>query len=249
MGKYTKRSPKFFENIRVVNEIKERKCSQCGEWKPETTEYFYLVNKSKPEKGFKSECKKCTVKNSMKYRKEHPDKKFINDKNYSETQAGRESKRKSFKKRYDEGVIQVWIDNNPDKMQKYAQDRQHKNHKITQEEWNACKTYFNNSCAYCGLPKDEHFILRKGEIVNYDLHKEHVDDDGDSDLSNCVPSCQSCNSQKWKFALDEWYNSNNPNYTEERFNKIMNWINKDYKLYIEPPKQKRNYNKKQKLES
>lgn len=246
MGKYTKRSPKFFENIREVNGVKERKCSQCGEWKPETIEYFYLVNKSKPEKGFKAECKKCTVKGSMKYRKEHPDKKYINDKKYSETPAGRESKRKSFKKRYQDGTIQIWIDNNPDKMKKYIQDRRHKNHNITDSEWENCKKYFNYTCAYCGLPLSEHYYTRKGVTKLGDFHKEHFDHEGKNDLSNCLPSCGSCNDQKWKFPFNVWYNKNNERYSQKRYEKIIKWINEDHKLYIEPTKPKRKYSKKQK---
>jgi len=42
LGKYTKRSPKFFKNIREVDGIKERKCSNCQEWFPETIEYYYM---------------------------------------------------------------------------------------------------------------------------------------------------------------------------------------------------------------
>ena len=55
LGKYTKSSPKFFENIREINGIKERRCSNCQEWFPETTEYLYMINKKKPEKGFQAE--------------------------------------------------------------------------------------------------------------------------------------------------------------------------------------------------
>jgi len=43
-------------NTRINDEgIKEKQCTKCGEWFPETTEYFYMRNKSKPEKGYKSE--------------------------------------------------------------------------------------------------------------------------------------------------------------------------------------------------
>ena len=73
MGKYTKRSHKFFENIREVDGIKERRCSNCQEWFTETTEYFYMRNKSKPEKGFNPECKKCSSKRSRKWAINHWD--------------------------------------------------------------------------------------------------------------------------------------------------------------------------------
>jgi len=39
------------------NGVVERKCSKCQEWKEEKNN-FYMMNKSKPEKGFHSKCKK-----------------------------------------------------------------------------------------------------------------------------------------------------------------------------------------------
>ena len=44
----------------------EKKCSMCGEWKPETDEYFY---KTKKTGQFRDECKVCTAP-FQKYRVE-----------------------------------------------------------------------------------------------------------------------------------------------------------------------------------
>lgn len=65
----------------------------------------------------------------------------------------------------------------------------------------------------------------------YDLHKEHVEDEGANDLSNCVPSCGNCNSQKWKYDFKEWYKSQEF-YDERRYNLIITWIGEDFKKYI-----------------
>jgi len=46
--------------------ITEKKCSMCGEWKPETGEYFY---KTKKTGQFRDECKVCTAP-FQKYRVE-----------------------------------------------------------------------------------------------------------------------------------------------------------------------------------
>ena len=46
--------------------IMEKKCSMCGEWKPETDEYFY---KTKKTGQFRDECKVCTAP-FQKYRVE-----------------------------------------------------------------------------------------------------------------------------------------------------------------------------------
>ena len=117
---------------------------------------------------------------------------------------------------------------NPEKVAEYNNKRIIKNHKISSKEWKACKIYFNNSCAYCGKPEE---IQRKQN--EEDFHKEHKDEDGSSDLSNCIPSCTNCNCRKWAFNFDDWYNIDNEFYNEERIHKILKWINEDHKLYIE----------------
>jgi len=53
-----------------------------------------------------------------------------------------------------------------------------------------------------------------------------------NDLSNCVPSCKQCNSQKHTDSLEEWYNEDNIKYSKRRFNRIHKWLDGDYKKYI-----------------
>ena len=72
----------------------------------------------------------------------------------------------------------------------------------------------------------------RGELKNIDLHKEHVDHNGANDLSNCVPACQSCNSSKWEFDFNDWYCPNNPVFTQERYEKIVKWLEEDFLIYI-----------------
>jgi 5-methylcytosine-specific restriction endonuclease McrA len=135
--------------------------------------------------------------------------------------------RKHGKKQRESGYQKEYQQKHPDKMRIYNQNRQHKNHKITKDEWLTCKNYFDNSCCYCGLTYEESKIKYKE-----DLHKEHADHFGANDLSNCIPACKSCNSQKWEHPLDKWYNENNHRFTQERYDKIMTWLNKDYKKFI-----------------
>ncbi|MGD2246079.1 MAG: hypothetical protein PVI11_05985 [Candidatus Aminicenantes bacterium] len=56
----------------------EKKCSMCGEWKPETDEYFYKIKKTGQ---FRDECKVCTAP-FQKYRVES--KKGMNPKEKNE---------------------------------------------------------------------------------------------------------------------------------------------------------------------
>jgi len=125
-----------------------------------------------------------------------------------------------------------WMKDNKDKIHDYNMKHSCKKHQISKEQWKECKDYFNNECAYCGLKQEDHFIHRKGKLINIDLHKEHVVWNDANDLSNCVPSCQTCNSRKHTYALDKWYNKDNPKFTQERYDKIIKWITEDYKKFI-----------------
>ncbi len=100
-------------------------------------------------------------------------------------------------------------------------------HSISNEEWEDCKKYFNYECAYCGLSVKDHYITFNEEERLGDFHKEHVDHEGENDLSNCVPSCKSCNSRKWEHDFNEWYTENNEVYSIERLSKIIKWLEED----------------------
>jgi hypothetical protein len=68
------------------------------------------------------------------------------------------------------------------------------------------------------------------------LHKDHVDHQGYNDLRNAVPACRSCNDSKHTNSLDEWYKQQKF-FDEDKYNKIISWINEGYKEHIEnkPP--------------
>lgn len=128
--------------------------------------------------------------------------------------------------------VKSWVRNNPERAKELAQA--HRKHDITVTEWESCKRYFNFKCAYCGLPIDKHFVLRKGKLIQMDFHKEHVDDNGANDLRNCAPSCQTCNSTKHLKTMDELFESGLiENFTKDKYNIIIRWIIEDYKQYIE----------------
>lgn len=129
-------------------------------------------------------------------------------------------------------LLREWQRNNPEKIKLYRIRREsHKKHEITIDEWENCKNYFNYRCAYCGITVEEHFVTYGGKLKHTDFHKDHVDHNGANDLSNCVPSCKSCNGSKHTASLEEWYLSN-INYKEERYEKVINWLTHDYKDYI-----------------
>jgi hypothetical protein len=227
----------------------ERQCTQCKEWKDEKEE-FYLHNKNKPDKGHCPECKQCSRKRSLKTKWNNIEEvrkkqvivystKLKNDPEF------RKKHRDKATKARNRGYYRDYNKRPEVKKRGYGQKRQKKNHTINKQEWIDCKKYFENKCAYCGLPIEEHVIFRKGKLQNIDLHKEHVVEDGKNNLSNCVPACQICNSSKNIKSLNTWYNAvSNANYTYERYHKIYMWLRYDYKKFIKPKKKKHKYIKK-----
>lgn len=219
-----------------INEkgIVERRCTKCQEWKDENSDNYYYVNKKKLENKFMPECKQCAIKRSSKIQTEnHGRRKQYYDK-FNNKPEIIQIMRNASKKQREDGKQAEWQRKNPDKCRGYSIDRkQHKAHNIPKKQWIFCKGYFGNTCAYCGLPIEEHWITRKGIKKLGDFHKDHFNHEGSNELDNCIPSCGSCNSHKWKFLFEEWYIESNPIYSLVRLNKIINWINKDSKQYID----------------
>lgn len=217
----------------IIISQKQKICSDCNTLK--NLSEFYSQKKYSKKKGhwiyYHPECKECSKKRAIKWEKENPERRKILKKRWDSE--NRESRRKHTQIRRKNGKISEWHQENPDKLKIYRERREKKNHNITEREWLQCKEYFGNSCAYCGLHISEHFNKYRGKLKWTDLHKDHVDDNGANDLSNCAPACKMCNSLKWEFDFNEWYNESNEKYSKDRYDKIMKWLNEDYKLYME----------------
>jgi hypothetical protein len=219
--------------------IKTKICRICDEEKE--LDQFYTQKKHSKTKGdwiyYNPECKECTIKRSRKRQLDNHQEYLAytneNNKKYFSIEENIIKRREFSKRTREKGIYKKWQQNNPEKIKEYSKDKElHRTHKINKNEWENCKNYFNYRCAYCGLPIEQHFIMFKGELILGDFHKEHANHGGNNDLSNCVPSCKSCNAQKNVFPLFEWYSSDNNNFDSERFDKILKWLSEDYKLYI-----------------
>lgn len=205
-----------------------RKCRDCEEVKP-LTEYYSYKRKLKSGKRYtfhKPECKPCAIKINRKWQYDHYEEFKESLRKYNKKPEHKRKKRILEQKRREQGTLREWQRNNRDKVKGYNETRRHKNHSITKDEWELCKEYFDYECAYCGIKED----VAKELYGNY-LHKEHVDHEGLGDLSNCVPSCKVCNASKHIYTLYEWYPMQTF-YVYERYEKIQQWLSKDYKLYI-----------------
>ncbi len=80
------------------------------------------------------------------------------------------------------------------------------------EDWEKCKNYFHNRCAYCGCEGDieqDHFIpLSRG---------------GGYTANNIIPACKKCNSSKQANLFEEWY-IKQQFYSIDRELKIKNYL-------------------------
>lgn len=111
--------------------------------------------------------------------------------------------------------------NNPDKInelkvisenrRRYQKSKLDKS--LTSKEWNECKKFFNNECAYCG---------RKMNNLTQD-HFIPLSKDGEYSKKNIIPSCRSCNSRKNNKDFYEWYKED-IHYSKERLNKIEEYF-------------------------
>lgn len=228
-----RRQKKYSETHKLIAGVDYKICNKCNEWLPSDDEYFYK-NKLNGIDGLYPYCIKCAKKDATKWRLENTERYNEISRNRNKKEVAKETFRRNNERLNNEGYFNEYRRNNKDKLKKYGEKRrQNKKHDITHEEWENCKNHFNYRCSYCGLPVEEHYRLHYGEMKQFDLHKEHVNDNGANDLSNCVPACQSCNSQKHVSTLEGWYNEKNKKFTQERLDKIHKWLEEDYLNYKE----------------
>jgi hypothetical protein len=238
-----RRQKKWNETHKIIEDIDHKKCNKCDKWFPSTTDYFYKNDKNGID-GLFPYCNECAKNEAVNWVESNKDKYKKLKKKYNSKSDSKERNRNRNKRYRDSGRYYEWLEENPEKAKTYQNMRTNKDHQISEKEWLSCKEYFNNCCAYCNLHISEHFVTWKGTLKHTDLHREHVDPNGSIYLENCIPACKDCNTSKWEYKLDEWYREGNPHFTQERYNKILKWINEDYKQYFEGYDIKRNKHKK-----
>jgi len=230
---YRKRSEIDFP---IEYENKYKPCSKCGLEKEFKEFYFkeYINTEGNKTYYFNPTCIECEIIDAEQWAKDNPEKFKAAVKKYMST-----DEFKIWEKEKEERIYHTrvkWRRNNTDKQKVYTIKRKPKKHIIYDEEWNDCKNFFNQRCAYCGLPIEDHYIRYGGKYsyTQQDLQKDHTIFDGKNDLSNCIPGCKSCNISKGEKSLNDWYNQLNPNYTYEKYHQIFLWLKYEYKKHIMP---------------
>jgi len=208
-------------------------CTICEEWKEETFDNFYMINKSKPELGLTPGCRVClidkarenrnnNIERARKWNADHylANKQAYNDRHQAHREYNREHNREKMISDHER-----FVKKNPDRIREYSKNK--RKHDISKEEWDNCLEIFGCECAYCGITEEEHLRIYKQK-----LHKEHVVSDGYNDLRNSVPSCKRCNSYKHQHDMEDWYRKQEF-FSETMLQFIKLWMAEGYKDYIE----------------
>lgn len=241
-----KKHRKYNDYHKTINGVEYKQCKDCLEWFEMNNDNFGTVNGNKDK--YNMQCISCSkiyghnmymkdrenrIAKSYQWEKDHPEQRKATRKKYYVTEQVKLKNKLVNQESRKRGVRLNWERNNSDKLKGYWQKRDaEKKHVISTKEWIACKNYFDNCCAYCGLHISNHYYTRLGVTKNGDLHRDHVDNEGENDLSNCVPACRICNSSKHNASLQKWYSINNPVFSSEREERILSWLNDGYKQYI-----------------
>lgn len=220
---------------RKVNNVIEKQCSQCQEWKEENLENFYYKNKNKKELGFVPACRNCTKTNANNYRSDHADDNIRRCHDYYHTNKEEDNekhqkiardrdKNREYQRKYHRDI---WSKRPENIIKTRIYTKNHRQHDITEAEWRSCLNIFDYKCAYCGISEEEH-----KKLIGQRLHKEHSDDNGYNDLRNAIPSCRKCNSYKSQYDMEEWY-TQQEFFSEDKLQFINWWVKEGYKDYIE----------------
>lgn len=204
------RGGKYTNKLNIPKGYKQ--CNICKEVKPETTDYFYRRNK----KLLRGTCIECWLEQSDKYIEDNPKYIIKYRRNYYKENKKRIKKirRKYYKKNYF-------------KFRKHTNKRRLRKRDIksdlTNNQWDETLKYFNYSCAYCGMSKEQSQI-KYNEALNQD-HIVPLSEGGEFTKYNIIPACKGCNSSKHAKELVSWY-SGYEYYSSKRLEKIINYINK-----------------------
>ena len=191
----------YFENSKLAkNGLK--KCKYCNDIK--SLEQFDIHSKVKGNTV--SYCKDC--KHIYKREKSSYDRNYLKD--------NLDIKKAYYNHWKENGGIELRRMNN--------QSREAKKKSLladlTSTQWEETLKYFNYTCAYCDLSKQEHM-----DRYDTSLSQDHiipVTDDGAYSNFNIIPACKSCNSSKNNRELEDFvFNYDVP---KEKYLRIIDYI-------------------------
>lgn len=101
-----------------------------------------------------------------------------------------------------------------ERMSSESQKERHKGQsELTEKQWDACITFFDSECCYCG---------KSGKLTKD--HLQPLKEGGALEIANVVPACSSCNSSKKANQWLAWFQKQKF-YSKEKAELIQKWIN------------------------
>jgi len=202
-----------------------KKCNNCGEILSATEEYFRNKKERNDRYALYHICKECESILKKEYRDSHKEEISIYNKTWHDSNIDvvRSLYERYYNnnKEYENKRTNKYYNNNKESIFKLVKINIHKrkaklkglDHSYNKDQWEECKKYFNNKCAYCGKEENlaqEHFIaLSKG---------------GEYTRNNIIPACKKCNSSKRDKDFFIWYSKQKfYNKARERF--ILKYLN------------------------
>lgn len=184
---------------------------------------YYQKNKESRmeyQKVYRMENEEVVIKKRREYKQKNKDKIARVGKMYRAANGERISEwNKQYQKDHKEertDYMKKYRMENPEKHRIIGHNRRVKIRSLprtfTIEQWEKAKAYFDNKCAFCEKEKPltlEHFVA--------------VDNGGEFTKDNVIPSCQSCNSSKWKHDCIVWFRKQ-LTYTKEKEIKILKYL-------------------------
>lgn len=217
-------------------------CTKCNKEYPLTAQYWHKKHTNKD--GFNARCKECAnaddrnnYHNNGYKGKSEKQKEYYQENKSKILEAKEEYRQKNQvlislkgKKYYQNNKMHIknyrrkFLNSIQGKNYKkqYDQMRRYKMLSITcnytEQQWQECKQYFDNRCAYCGEEKEltrDHFIALKHG--------------GEYTKNNIVPACKSCNCSKRTKDFFKWYHEQSF-YCKTQETKILKYLNYKNKI-------------------
>ena len=199
-------------------------CKRCdkqyrGENKEQIAEYkkqYYEENKeqiAEKNKQYREEHKEQIVEYQKQYREEN---KEYYAEYYKQYREENKEKLAEYSKKYREDNPHIKFNNH----NKRRQLEENQGNGITKEQWLEMMIFFDFKCAYSG----EKLSSKKVRTVD---HIVALNNGGLNEVWNCVPMYANYNYSKHTKDMEQWYRQQKY-FSEERLNKIYQWIKYAY---------------------
>lgn len=194
------------EYLRLNYDPDFKNCTQCKQKFPRTSEFFCTDHRAKD--GLSSNCRKCQMIATDKWRKNNPEKsraitKRHRDKYPEKTRAASKVWREKNRQKAND-ASRDWQRRNLEYYRQHSRRRAAQKRDLaatfTKDDWQHALEHFHGCCAYCGNPPslfDNHRILQQDHFIPLTQNGTYTPD-------NIVPACQSCNIGKKNLDPHEW---------------------------------------------